>query len=459
MSRAVRGIPAPGAAAYDLARLRGFSDGVFAIAITVTVLQLVVPEDDLGQHDVLEEILRQWPIFLGLIVGFVGVGYYWLNHHRLFELLDKADGTVVWLNHLLLLFVVFVPFPTEILGLYHELRVSWVFFHVTGFVVGVANSTIWFYATSRHRLVPETLDATALRIYRWRSTALPVAFLLAAAVALVSTWASLLCLALAFLGRPVVRAVLGPVPRDEPAREETAQEEEDEIAHGGDPPVATIDPGASSLRWLFGGRAPGSLERLIAFSDGVYSIAITLLGFQFLPPSTEVTTNAELARYLFGRTLGVDLYVGYVVGFLTVGIFWITHHRYFLVIRRQDAALRLLNLGHLFFIALLPDATELLSFHHGVPAALAYYALVGGMAALMMWCIWTWASWHHHLVDPTLPSAAVRTTRHLGLVVPIGFFVSVPLAFTVGEWAQFAWLVAFLVLRGYQRRLDRTRGG
>jgi uncharacterized membrane protein len=448
MSQAVRAIPDPGAAAFDLSRLRGFSDGVFAIAVTVTVLQLVVPDTDLGNSRVLDELLRQWPIFLSLVIGFIVVGYYWLNHHRLFELLDKADGTVVWLNHLLLLFVVFVPFPTEILGLYHEYRVSWIFFHVTGFAVGVMNSALWFYATSEHRLVPSSLDARALRIYRWRSASVPLAFLLAAGVAFFSSWASLVCLTLAVVGRPIVRAVLGPMPPGEAALEDAAQAEEDDAAIGS-PDVAAGGRG-SSLTWLLGARAPSSLERLIAFTDGVYAIAITLLGFQFLPPDTDITSNQALTHYLFERELAVDLYVGYFVGFVTVGLFWVTHHRYFVVIRRQDAGLRMLSLVHLFFIALLPDATEFLSVHHGVPGALAYYALVAGMASLTISILWEWASWRHHLIDRSLSHRAIRTTRRLGFVLPLGFGLSIPLAFVVGQWAQLCWLAAFLGLRAYQ---------
>lgn len=449
MSQAVRAIPDPGAAAYDLSRLRGFSDGVFAIAITVTVLQLVVPDTDLGNTRVLDELFRQWPIFLSLVVGFVVVGYYWLNHHRLFELLDKADGSIVWLNHLLLLFVVFVPFPTELLGLYHEFRSSWIFFHATGFAVGVVNSALWFYATAGHRLVPDTLDPTALRIYRWRSTTVPAAFLLAAVVALVSSWASLVCLALAVAGRPLVRAVLGPMPPGEAALEDAAQAAADDETLG----AADLGHRGSSLTWLLGARAPSSLERLIAFTDGVYAIAITLLGFQFLPPDPVVTSSRELTHYLFERDLAIDLYVGYVVGFATVGLFWVTHHRYFVVIRRQDAGLRMLSLLHLFFIALLPDATEFLSVHHGVPAALGYYALVAGLAALTISILWWWASWRHHLIDASLSPRAIRTTRRLGFVVPLGFFCSIPLAFLFGAMAQLCWVLAFVGLRAYQRRV------
>jgi uncharacterized membrane protein len=443
-----RAIPDPGAPAYDLARLRGFSDGVFAIAITVTVLQLVVPESDLANEDVLTELLDQWPIFLSLLVGFVVVGYYWLNHHRVFELLDKADGTVVWLNHLLLMFVVFLPFPTEMLGLYHEFDTSWVFFHLTGFVIGLVNSIIWFYATTKSRLVPTTLDPLALRIYRWRSTTLPAAFLLAAGVALIAPFLSLCCLLLAFVGRPLVTALIGSMPPDEVEREAMAQVAEDQAMIAS---VAQRDHSGNSMNWLLGGRSVSGLERLIAFTDGVYAISITLLGFQFLPPDNELTSNEALREYLFTRDLSVDLFLGYALGFLAVGLFWVTHHRYFIPIRGQDAGLRLLSLVHLFFIALLPDATEFLSVHHAVPASLAYYSIVGGMAVLTMNFLWRWASWHHHLVDKDLADGAIRKTSRLGLVIPAGFFAAIPLAFVVGEWAQFTWLITFVGLRVYLR--------
>jgi uncharacterized membrane protein len=436
-------------ASYNLARLRGFSDGVFAIAITITVLQLVVPETDLAREDVATELFSQWPIFLSLIIGFVVVGYYWLNHHRVFELLDRANGPVLWLNHALLLFVVFMPYPTEILGLYHEFPASWMFFHLSAAVIGLLNSAIWFYATRNHRLVPEQLDARALRVYRWRSTILPITFLVAFAMAFVGPWWSFASLSLLLVGRPVVTRLVGRVPDDEMRREaEAAQQEDVTTFH-----VRELESRAeaSSMAWLFGGRSVSSLERLIAFTDGVYAIAITLLGFQFVPPEPELTSNATVAEYLSGlhSDAVTDLYVGYVTGFLVIGMFWFLHHRYFSEIRGQDAGLRVLSLLHLFFIALLPDATEFLSVHHGDPMSIAYYSAVAGMAGLTISFIWRWASWNHRLIDLDVPDGAIRLTSRISLIVPTAFFLSIPLAFVIGMWSQVIWVIAFLIVRVY----------
>ena len=98
------------------------------------------------------------------------------------------------------------------------------------------------------------------------------------------------------------------------------------------------------------------VARLIAFTDGVYAIAITLLGLQFVPPGESIGSNADLARHILAvdDPSQADLYVGYVVGFAVIGLFWSLHHRYFTAIRGQDRVLRVLNLSHLFFIAVLP---------------------------------------------------------------------------------------------------------
>jgi uncharacterized membrane protein len=441
-------------ASYNLARLRGFSDGVFAIAITITVLQLVVPETDLAREDVATELFNQWPIFLSLVIGFVVVGYYWLNHHRVFELLDRANGPLLWLNHVLLLVVVFMPYPTEILGLYHEFTASWTFFHLSASLVGLLNSAIWFYATKDHRLVPAQLDAQALRVYRWRSTILPITFLLAAAMALVGPWWSFASLSLLVIGRPIVTRLVGRVPEQELALEAASAQRQDEATFHREELESRSE--TSSMAWLFGGRSVSSLERLIAFTDGVYAIAITLLSFQFLPPTSELTSNAALAEYLTGvdSDAVTDLYVGYITGFLVIGLYWFLHHRYFSEIRGQDAGLRVLSLLHLFFIALLPDATEFLSVHHGVPMSIAYYSFVAGMVGLTISFIWRWASWRHRLIDLDVPDSAIRRTSRISLIVPSAFFVSIPLAFVIGIWSQALWLAAFLVVRVYILRFQ-----
>jgi uncharacterized membrane protein len=99
---------------YRTNRLEAFSDGVFAIAITLLVLELSVPAVQDG--DLLAGVLGAWPSFLAYVVSFASIGAVWLGHSLITEYLDHADATFLRLNLLLLLVVSFLPFPTRLLA-------------------------------------------------------------------------------------------------------------------------------------------------------------------------------------------------------------------------------------------------------------------------------------------------------------------------------------------------------
>jgi hypothetical protein len=96
------------------ARLEAFSDGVFAIAITLLVLEISVPAG--SEEDLLSAVLDEWPSYLAYFVSFASVGAIWLAHTAVTEYLDHADRWLMRLNLLLLLFVSFLPFPTKLLA-------------------------------------------------------------------------------------------------------------------------------------------------------------------------------------------------------------------------------------------------------------------------------------------------------------------------------------------------------
>jgi uncharacterized membrane protein len=97
-------------------RLEAFSDGVFAIAITLLVLEIPVPDAEHGRlaHD----LVHQWPTYAAYVVSFVTIGIIWINHHAVFAYVDRADRPVLLLNLNLLLWVGLLPWPTHLLGEY-----------------------------------------------------------------------------------------------------------------------------------------------------------------------------------------------------------------------------------------------------------------------------------------------------------------------------------------------------
>jgi uncharacterized membrane protein len=97
-----------------VARMEAFSDGVFAIAITLLVLELSVPPG--SEEHLLKAVLSQWPSYLGYIVSFATIGAIWLGHNSITHYLHSASTTFLRLNLALLLVVSFLPFPTKLLA-------------------------------------------------------------------------------------------------------------------------------------------------------------------------------------------------------------------------------------------------------------------------------------------------------------------------------------------------------
>jgi len=94
----------------DRSRLEAFSDGVFAVAITLLALNLTV--DGYGHGPLLAQLNAKWPAFLAYLISFFMIGIVWVNHHALVRSITKVDRTLLFLNLVLLLFVVLIPFTT-----------------------------------------------------------------------------------------------------------------------------------------------------------------------------------------------------------------------------------------------------------------------------------------------------------------------------------------------------------
>ncbi len=97
-------------------RLESFSDGVIAVAITLLVLDIHVPE---GQGEtLLHALLRNWPHYAAYVVSFMTIGIIWINHHAMISRLARADRSILILNLLLLMSIVLLPFATELMAAY-----------------------------------------------------------------------------------------------------------------------------------------------------------------------------------------------------------------------------------------------------------------------------------------------------------------------------------------------------
>ena len=175
-------------------RIEAFSDGVFAIAITLLVLELKAPPA--GNSQLATLLIRQWPSYLAFLASFAFIGIMWINHHRLFTHIRRSDHGLLVLNLLLLLGVITVPFPTSVLaenlGKSGE-RTATLLYSGTYVVIATAFNALWRYATSRNRqLLGPDVDATAVTQIGLQYSFGPLLYLVCFALAWVSTPASLL---------------------------------------------------------------------------------------------------------------------------------------------------------------------------------------------------------------------------------------------------------------------------
>jgi uncharacterized membrane protein len=137
-------------------RLEAFSDGVFAIAITLLVLTIPLPHHYRHLGDTLVD---QWPAYAAYLVSFAVIGIMWLNHHTVFGHFDHVDRNLVYLNLALLATVVFVPYPTGVFGEALQRgqgeRVAAVFYSVVMTINAVTWAALWLYGSANRRLLSD----------------------------------------------------------------------------------------------------------------------------------------------------------------------------------------------------------------------------------------------------------------------------------------------------------------
>ncbi len=135
-------------------RLEAFSDGVFAIAITLLVLEIRVPEDT---HELPHQLAELWPSYLGYLISFLLIGLIWANHHVMFENITSADRPLMFFNMLLLANVAFLPFVAAVLAAAFREgegeRTAVILYGATLVVGGIFFNAIWEYARHGHRLL------------------------------------------------------------------------------------------------------------------------------------------------------------------------------------------------------------------------------------------------------------------------------------------------------------------
>jgi len=184
-------------------------------------------------------------------------------------------------------------------------------------------------------------------------------------------------------------------------------------------------------------------ERLIAFSDGVMAVAITLLVLDLKLP--ENLTGDALQAALIGSEHAASCYA---LSFVVIGILWMAHHYQFSHIRRVDGVMLWLNLFYLMTIGLIPFSTSVMSGHGSAPATMLYAGV------LVATCLLSSAMWWH-VMDGNVPQLVRREGTLKPLLVDGVFALSIGIAALFGSAAaQWSWLLA-LVVGSVADRLSR----
>ena len=186
----------------ETGRVEAFSDGVFAIAVTLLVLDLKVPKPaDLGTQSLLAALVRQWPTFLAYLTSFATILVMWVNHHKMFSHVHRVDDRFLFLNGLLLLFVTFVPFPTSLVAdylLHPESRTAAIIYAGTYEGLAIAFNLLWNYVCASKKLLAPNANLSRMRAMRKQYLTGPLLYAIAFALCFISVPAGLVfCMLLA----------------------------------------------------------------------------------------------------------------------------------------------------------------------------------------------------------------------------------------------------------------------
>lgn len=244
-------------------------------------------------------------------------------------------------------------------------------------------------------------------------------------------------------------------PGDPEAGADDAVRDEDDEPDETDPGLPAVE--ANLLAHARGGvDDPIGLGRLLALSDGVFSIAMTLLVFTLRLPtpgdSAAPVPEGTVERLL--RDLEPRI-VSFVISFALLGLFWMQHHRRFRWIQRYDDVLLWLNLLFLFWIVVIPFATELIGQFDGDRVAAMVYSGSLAAAGFSSALLWWYATRKRRLVDPDLPDRIVEFGTLYGLLAAVVFLFAGIVALVNTRAAQLIWFIpipASLVLEFYRHR-------
>jgi uncharacterized membrane protein len=209
-----------------------------------------------------------------------------------------------------------------------------------------------------------------------------------------------------------------------------------------------VTPASGTQEGGAGDERGKAMDRIVAFSDGVFAFAITLLVVTLDVP--------EIPSNLVGRELTSALlaqlprFAAYAFSFLIVAVYWIAHHRMFRYIIRYDVRLLQLNLLMLFGVAFLPYPVELLGRYGDQPVAVVMWGLTMGLVGSLSTAIWVYAA-RHDMLAAGVSREMVSHLAWRAATPPAVFLVLAAIGFFEPQAAYYVWILIPLI-HGYLRR-------
>lgn len=187
-------------------RLETMVDGIFAIAMTILVLGITPPKPDISQAQtvLVGQISTILPEILIFIISFLILAGFWLSHHRQFHCVRDIDSRLLWINILLLIAIVFIPFSTDVAGDYPGILTAVLLFHINIIIIGLIFSYHAYYILHSRNLCDPKFDQKFLVGQFYRS----VLFSFIAFMALITAWVNPLVSLLVYLAIPPARFFL-----------------------------------------------------------------------------------------------------------------------------------------------------------------------------------------------------------------------------------------------------------
>ena len=201
---------------FQLERMILFSDAVFAIAITLLIIEIKIPE--LHAKETLLEAFRRSETFfgfLGLALSFAIIGQFWTNHHRLFGYVTGYDGGLLWLNLHMLFWIILMPFSSALISKNAGNDSVWMLYSFNMFMIGISLYFLWRYTTNPKRNLSFIANDPIIRkMVRVRSFAISCIFLSGALLCLLewepTSWAARFVFMLIFPTITIVKRIYSP---------------------------------------------------------------------------------------------------------------------------------------------------------------------------------------------------------------------------------------------------------